>query len=71
MVTEIQKYINCLKNRRKELDITDNSESTSDTVRQKVGNEITILNTIIRDLGKIEESGFTYWSYENKERGRK
>ena len=67
MVTEIQKYINCLKNRRKELDIANNSESTSDTIRQRVVNEITVLNIIIRDLEKIEDPDKrTYWSYEDK-----
>lgn len=67
MVTEIQRYINCLKNRVKELESNDEINSTSDFISQRAGNEITTLSIIIRDLGKVEDSGFTYWSYKDKE----
>ncbi|MBA7541545.1 hypothetical protein ES705_33861 [subsurface metagenome] len=69
VVTEIQKYINCLKNRIKEVESSDEINSTSDFIRQRVGNEVTILNVVIRDLEKVEDSGFTYWSYEDKGEG--
>jgi len=63
MITDIQKYINCLKNRWKELDAKDSISDSPSSLNQ-AATEMTVLDVIIEDLKRIENSKFSYWNFE-------